>query len=173
LSLAERAYLEQAKRWDQTERGYNAIQSTKPQTLGYALTDSPAGLAAWILEKWRSWSDCHGDLQSRFSADFLLTVVTLYWVTSTITSSMRDYYDNRRWQGEPRLGPDDIAQVPTAVAVFPHTLVPEGEPPREWAERLYDIHRWTVMPAGGHFAPAEEPELVARDIAAFFATVDR
>ncbi len=152
---------------------YRAIQSTKPQTLGYALTDSPAGLAAWMLEKWRSWSDCHGDLQSRFSADFLLTVVTLYWVTSTITSSMRDYYDNRRWQGEPRLGPGDLAQVPTAVAVFPHTLVPEGEPPREWAERLYDIRRWTVMPAGGHFAPAEEPELVARDIAAFFAAVDR
>jgi len=173
LSAAEQAYLEQAERWDRTERGYTAIQSTKPQTLGYALTDSPAGLAAWILEKWRSWSDCHGDLQSRFSTDFLLTVVTLYWVTSTITSSMRDYYDNGRWQGEPRLGPDDIAQVPTAVAVFPHTLVPEGEPPREWAERLYDIHRWTVMPAGGHFAPAEEPELVARDIAAFFATVDR
>ena len=173
LSAAEQAYLEQAERWDRTERGYTAIQSTKPQTLGYALTDSPAGLAAWILEKWRSWSDCHGDLQSRFSTDFLLTVVTLYWVTSTITSSMRDYYDNRRWQGEPRLGPDDIAQVPTAVAVFPHTFVPEGEPPREWAERLYDIHRWTVMPAGGHFAFAEEPELVARDIAAFFATVDR
>ena len=173
LSVAEQAYLEQAQRWDRTERGYTAIQSTKPQTLGYALTDSPAGLAAWLLEKWRSWSDCRGDLQSRFSADFLLTVVTLYWVTSTITSSMRDYYDNGRWQGEPRLGPDDIAQVPTAVAVFPHTLVPEGEPPREWAERLYDIHRWTVMPAGGHFAPAEEPELVARDIAAFFATVDR
>jgi len=173
LSVAEQAYLEQAGRWDRTERGYTAIQSTKPQTLGCALTDSPAGLAAWILEKWRSWSDCHGDLQSRFSADFLLTVVTLYWVTSTITSSMRDYYDNRRWQGEPRLGPDDIAQVPTAVAVFPHTLVPEGDPPREWAERLYDIHRWTVMPAGGHFAPAEEPGLVARDVAAFFATVDR
>jgi pimeloyl-ACP methyl ester carboxylesterase len=173
LSVAEQAYLEQAERWDRTERGYTAIQSTKPQTLGYALTDSPAGLAAWILEKWRSWSDCGGDLQSRFSTDFLLTVVTLYWVTSTITSSMRDYYDNRRWQGEPRLGPDDIAQVPTAVAVFPHMLVPEGEPPREWAERLYDIHRWTVMPAGGHFAPAEAPELVARDIVTFFATVDR
>jgi pimeloyl-ACP methyl ester carboxylesterase len=173
LSAAERAYLEQARRWGQAERGYTAIQSTKPQTLGYALNDSPAGLAAWILEKWRSWSDCRGDLESRLPRDFLLTVVTLYWVTSTITSSVRDYYDNRRWQGEPRLGPDDIVRVPTAVAVFPHTLIPEGEPPREWAERLYDIHRWTVMPRGGHFAPAEEPELLARDIAAFFATVDR
>jgi pimeloyl-ACP methyl ester carboxylesterase len=171
LSAAEQAYLEQAERWGQAEAGYYAIQSTKPQTLGYALSDSPAGLAAWILEKWRSWSDCHGELESRFSKDFLLTVVTLYWVTSTITSSMRDYYDNRRWQGEPWLGPDELVTVPTAVAVFPHTLIPEGEPPRQWAERLYDIRRWTVMPAGGHFAPAEEPELLARDIAAFFATL--
>jgi len=173
LSAAEQAYLAEADRWDQTELGYTAVQSTKPQTLGYALNDSPAGLAAWILEKWRSWSDCHGDLESAFSRDFLLTIVTLYWVTSTVTSSMRDYYDNRRWQGEPRLGPGDIARVPAAVAVFPHMLVPEGEPPREWAERLYDIRRWTVMPRGGHFAAAEQPELVARDIAAFFASVDR
>jgi pimeloyl-ACP methyl ester carboxylesterase len=169
FSPAEQAYLAQARRWDEAERAYNAVQSTKPQTLGYALNDSPAGLAAWILEKWRSWSDCGGDLESRFSRDFLLTVVTLYWVTGSITSSMRDYYDNRRWQGEPRLGPDVFAQVPTAVALFPHMFVPEGEPPREWAQRLYDVRRWTVMPRGGHFAAAEEPELVARDIAAFFA----
>jgi pimeloyl-ACP methyl ester carboxylesterase len=172
LSPAEQDFLDQSARWDQTERGYTAIQSTKPQTLGYALNDSPAGLAAWIMEKWRSWSDCRGQLESRFSRDFLLTVVTLYWVTGTITSSMRDYYDNRRWQGEPRLGPDDFAAVPTAVSVFPHTLVPEGEPPIEWAQRLYDIRRWTVMPRGGHFAPAEEPELLARDLAAFFATLE-
>ncbi len=173
LSAAEQAFLNQARHWDQAERGYTAVQSTKPQTAGYALNDSPAGLAAWIGEKWRSWSDCGGDLESRFSTDFLLTVVTLYWVTGTITSSMRDYYDNRRWQGEPRLGPDHRARVPTAVAVFPHMLIPEGQPPREWAERLYDIHRWTVMPRGGHFAPAEEPQLVAHDIAAFFAAMDR
>lgn len=173
LSPAEQAHLERARRWDQAERGYTAIQSTKPQTLGYALNDSPAGLAAWILEKWRSWSDCGGDLEARFTRDFLLTIVTLYWVTGTITSSIRDYYDNRRWQGEPRLGSGDVVHVPTAVAVFPHMLVPEGEPPREWAERLDDIRRWTVMPRGGHFAPAEEPELAARDIAAFFAILSR
>lgn len=172
LPAAERAFLAQARHWDQAERGYTASQSTKPQTAGYALNDSPAGLAAWIGEKWRSWSDCGGDLQSRFSTDFLLTIVTLYWVTGTITSSMRDYYDNRRWQGEPRLGPDHRARAPTAVAIFPHMLIPEGQPPREWAERLYDIHRWTVMPRGGHFAPAEEPQLVAHDIAAFFAATD-
>jgi pimeloyl-ACP methyl ester carboxylesterase len=174
LSPAEQRFLGQARSWDETERGYTAIQSTKPQTLGYALNDSPAGLAAWILEKWRSWSDCSGgDLEARFTRDFLLTIVTVYWVTGTITSSIRDYYDNRRWQGEPRLGPGDVVRVPTAVAVFPHALVPEGEPPREWAERLYDVRRWTVMPRGGHFAPAEEPELTARDIAAFFATLNR
>jgi pimeloyl-ACP methyl ester carboxylesterase len=172
VSPAEQDFLDQSALWDQTERGYTAIQSTKPQTLGYALNDSPAGLAAWIMEKWRSWSDCRGQLESRFSRDFLLTVVTLYWVTGTITSSMRDYYDNRRWQGEPRIGPEAFAAVPTAVSVFPHTLVPEGEPPIEWAQRLYDVRRWTVMPRGGHFAPAEEPELLARDVAAFFATLE-
>ncbi len=172
LSDAERRYLQQADQWDATERGYTAIQSTKPQTLSYALTDSPAGLAAWILEKWRSWSDSGGEVESRFSRDFLLTILTMYWVTGTIGPSMRDYFDNRRWQGEPRLGPGDRVRVPTAVAVFPHMFVPEGEPPREWAERLYDIRRWTRMSSGGHFAPSEEPELVARDIAEFFATLD-
>lgn len=131
----------------------------------------PAGLAAWILEKWRSWSDCGGGLETRFTRDFLLTIVSLYWVTGTITSSIRDYYDNRRWQGEPCLGPGDVVRVPTAVAVFPHMLIPEGEPHREWVGRLYDVRRWTVMPAGGHFAPAEEPELLPRDITAFFASL--
>jgi pimeloyl-ACP methyl ester carboxylesterase len=171
LSAAERAFLEQASRWREVEGGYIAVQSTKPQTLAYALNDSPAGLAAWILEKWRSWSDCRGDLESRFSRDFLLTVVTLYWITQTITTSMRDYYDNRHWQ--PPLSPHDVVRTPTAVAVFPHMLVPEGEPPREWAERLYNVGRWTRMPSGGHFAPAEEPDLVARDIVAFFTSILR
>ena len=173
LSAAERAYLEQGERWDATERGYTAIQSTKPQTLSYALNDSPAGLAAWILEKWRAWSDSSGDLDASFSRDFLLTVVTLYWVTQTIASSMRDYSDNRRWQGEPRLGPDDRVRVPTAIASFPRSFVPEGEAPREWAERLYEVRRFTRMPRGGHFAPVEAPELVAADIAAFFGDLSK
>jgi pimeloyl-ACP methyl ester carboxylesterase len=167
LSEAERAYLDRNQLWAQSERGYSAIQSTRPQTLGYALNDSPAGLAAWIVEKWRSWSDSGGDPERRVSRDFLLTMLTIYWATQTITSSMRDYYDNR-WCGV-ALGPQDLVRVPTAVAVFAKEFVPEGEPPREWAERLYDVRRFTPMPAGGHFAPAEEPERVARDIAAFFA----
>jgi pimeloyl-ACP methyl ester carboxylesterase len=169
LSAAERAYLEQNRRWAERERGYSLLQGTKPQTVGYGLSDSPAGLAAWLLEKWRSWTDSHGDLDRRFGRDFLLTILTIYWATGTITSSMRDYYDNR-WHGV-AIGPGDFVAVPTGVAVFPHEFVPEGEPPREWAERLYDVRRWTVQPRGGHFAPAEEPLLVARDIAAFFAAL--
>ena len=168
-SEEERAFLEASERWVRDEYAYGAIQSTKPQTLSYGLQDSPAGLAAWIVEKWRSWSDCGGDLESRFPREFLLTMLTLYWATGTISTSIRDYADNRRWQGEPRLSAADRVRVPTAVALFAHTLVPEGEPPREWAERLYDVARWTRMPRGGHFAAAEEPELLARDIAAFFA----
>lgn len=169
LSDEESAYLAQNQRWADAERGYSSIQSTKPQTVGYGLNDSPAGLAAWILEKWRSWTDCRGDLDERFSRDFLLTVLTIYWVTRTITSSMRDYFDNR-WTGV-ALGADDVVRVPTGIAVFANEFVPEGRPPRVWAERRYDVRRWTPMPSGGHFAPAEEPERLARDITAFFAAL--
>ena len=167
LSSAERAYLAQRQRWDESERGYSSIQSTKPQTLAYALNDSPAGLAAWILEKWRSWADTGGSLEGRFSRDFLLTLVTLYWVTETVTTSMRDYFDNR-WHGI-SLGPNDFVRVPTGIANFMTQLIFEGDPLREWAERLYDVRQWTPMPRGGHFAPAEEPERLARDLATFFA----
>ena len=167
LSEAERAYLAQNQQWTEVEHGYSDIQSTKPQTVGYGLNDSPVGLAAWLLEKWRSWTDCDGDLEGRFSRDFLLTIVTLYWVTESITPSMRDYFDNR-WFGAAH-GPQDFVDVPTAIAVFGNHFVPEGDPPREWAERLYNVRRWTPMPSGGHFAAAEEPERLARDIAAFFA----
>jgi len=166
LTGAERAYLAQNDDWARRERGYSLIQSTKPQTVGYGLTDSPAGLAAWIVEKWRSWSDSGGEVEARFSRDFLLTLLTIYWATGTVTSSMRDYYDNR-WHPV-GLGPDDVVQAPTGVAVFAAEFVPEGVPPREWAERLYRVVRWTPMPRGGHFAAAEEPVLLARDIAAFF-----
>ena len=169
LSAAEQAYLAIRDGWDARERGYSAIQSTKPQTAGYGLTDSPAGLAAWILEKWRSWSDSSGDLDAHLSRDFLLTLLTIYWTTGSITTSMRDYYDNRWTKVE--LGPDDHISTPTGYGVFTRHFVDEGEPPQEWAARLYNIQRWTVMPRGGHFAPAEEPELVAQDIAAFFAAL--
>ena len=168
LSEAERVYREHNDAFWQAEYGYKAIQSTKPQTLGYGLNDSPAGLAAWILEKWRSWADSRGNLDERFSRDFLLTTVTLYWVTQTITSSMRDYFDNDNRRFRVTIGPREFVHVPTGVAVFAGNFVNEGLPPREWVERLYTVRRWTPMPSGGHFAAAEEPELLARDIAGFF-----
>jgi len=171
LSAAERTYRKRNETFWQEEYGYKAIQSTKPQTLGYALNDSPAGLAAWILEKWRSWADSRGNLDERISRDFLLTMVTLYWVTQTITSSMRDYFDNDNKRFRITLGQQEFVDVPTGIAVFANNFVDEGTPPREWAERLYNVRRWTPMPRGGHFAAAEEPELLARDIAAFFTAL--
>jgi pimeloyl-ACP methyl ester carboxylesterase len=169
LTEAERAYVADVHRWDEVERGYSAIQSTRPQTVGYGLNDSPAGLAAWVLEKWRAWSDSGGDLDAHLSREFLLTMLTLYWVTETITTSMRDYFDNR-WHGAD-LPAGTRVEVPAGFANFDNNYVSEGRPPREWAERLYDVRRWTSMPRGGHFGPAEEPELLARDIAAFFAEI--
>ena len=158
LSAEEQAYVEHVARWDETERGYSAVQSTRPQTLGYGLNDSPAGLAAWVLDKWRSWSDSGGDLDARFGRDALLTMLTVWWATGSITSSMRDYYDNR-WHGTP-IGPDDRVRVPTAMAVFANEFVPEGEPPRSWYERLYDdppldgVPPWRALRRGRGARPA-------------------
>jgi pimeloyl-ACP methyl ester carboxylesterase len=166
LTNAERAYLDHVEAWDATERGYSAIQSTRPQTLGYGLADSPSALAAWIIEKWRAWSDSGGDVDRRFGTDFLLTILTIYWSTNSITSSMRDYFD-ARWHGS-ALSSSDYVSVPTAISVFANEFVPEGQPPREWYERLYNIEQWSVADRGGHFAAAEEPDLVARDIRSHF-----
>jgi len=157
LSEAERAYLAVIRGWDKTERGYSAIQSTKPQTVGYGLNDSPAGLAAYLGEKWHAWSDVTP------SEDFLCATFTLYWVTQSITTSMRDYWDNRWHPVEP-----SYVSTPTAFGVFAHQTVSEGEVPRTYLERLYNIQRWTVFPRGGHFAPAEQPAAVAGDLSAFF-----
>ncbi len=170
LTDAEQNHLAQRTEWDSTERGYSSVQSTHPQTLGYGLNDSPAGLAAWVLDKWRSWSDSGGDLLATFDRDALLTMLTIWWATGSITTSMRDYYDNR-WFETP-LGPHDVVTVPTAFALFPNEFVPEGEPPRSWYERLYAIQRWSVFPAGGHFAVAEQPDVLATDIREFFAAFD-
>lgn len=165
LSTAERGYRERYAAWAATEHAYAAIQSTKPQTLGFGLTDSPAGLAAWILEKWRTWSD---DFES-IDRELLLTTVTLYWVTGTITPSMRDYYDNRWFQTS--LTSDDYITVPTGFAKFHHQLADEGDLPREWLERLHNIQRWTEMPRGGHFAAAEAPQSLAAEITSFFGAL--
>ena len=146
-----------------TERGYFLEQSTKPQTIGYALDDSPAGLAAWIVEKFRSWSDVNGNMEQKFTKDELLTNIMLYWVTQSGASSARIYYENQR--AKP---PQGRVQVPTACAVFPKEI---SIAPRRWVEAQYNVTRWTEMPRGGHFAAMEEPTLLAEDIRAFFGTL--
>jgi pimeloyl-ACP methyl ester carboxylesterase len=162
-SPEERHAQEQIDRWFKEGTGYQWIQGTRPQTLAYALTDSPVGLAGWIVEKFRAWSDCDGDVERRFSKDFLLTNVMIYWVTGAIGSSFWPYYAVRH--GEPALPPGERIPVPTARARFPKEII---QVPRSWAETVYDIRRWTVMESGGHFAAAEEPEALAADIRAFF-----
>lgn len=163
LSRAEQAFTGEQRRWRQDEGGYSHIQGTKPQTLSYGLNDSPAGLVAWIVEKFRSWSDCEGDVEKRFSKDELLTNIAIYWVTQTINSSTRLYYEfsHNPW----RFGPGERVNVPSAVALFPGEI---SYPPREWVERTHNVQRWTEMPHGGHFSAAEEPQLLAEDIRAFF-----
>jgi microsomal epoxide hydrolase len=160
----ERAAQAMLDRWFKEGTGYQWIQGTRPQTLAYALTDSPVGLAAWIVEKFQGWSDCHGDVESRFSKDFLLTNVMIYWVTGAIGSSFWPYYAVRH--GEPALAADGRRiPVPAAHARFPREII---QVPRSWAESVYDLRRWTVMDSGGHFAAAEEPEALATDLRAFF-----
>ncbi len=169
LSGDERAFVEHEEEFAEREGGYNSVQSTKPQTLGYALNDSPAGLAAWVLEKWRAWSDSGGDLAGTFSRDFLLTTVTLFWASGSVTETLRDYYDNSAVYDT--ITAADRVRVPTAVGLFDNEFAHGGEVPRSWGERLYDLRRWTVYPTGGHFAAAEEPDLLARDVAAFFGSL--
>jgi len=163
LSEAERRYLEADGGWEAEHGGYAHLQGTRPRTLAFGLTDSPAGLAAYLVEKFRAWSDCGGDVLSRFDRDDLLAMVTLYWVTGTIGSSFLPYYDGRhRREPAARLKVD----VPVAVALWHEPNL--AAPPRELAERAMNVTRWTQMPRGGHFAAAEEPELLAEDIRAFF-----
>jgi pimeloyl-ACP methyl ester carboxylesterase len=169
-SAAERAYFERIETWIQKEGAYALIQGTRPSSLAPGLVDSPVGLAAWIVEKFQRWSDCRGDIESRFTKDELLTNLTVYWATRTIGSSFLPYADFttsgaltwmvegfKQWMGS--------KAVPAAFAMFPKDL---SHPPREWAERFFDVRRWTEMPRGGHFAAMEEPGLLAEDLRAFF-----
>jgi len=170
LSAKEKSFIADAEKWQQKEGAYAMIQGTRPQTLAYGLNDSPVGLAAWIVEKFRAWSDCNGDVETRFSKDELLANITLYWATESINSSFGFYYDAmnagamtwivemiKKWTGS--------STVPTGFASFPRDLLP---PPREWAERFYNVVRWTEMARGGHFAAMEEPELLVEEIRSFF-----
>jgi len=166
LTDAERQHVAERAEWQQSEGGYGHIQGTKPQTLAYGLNDSPAGLAAWIVEKFRTWSDCNGDVESRFTKDELLTNIMIYWINENVTSSTRLYFET--YKAKHSGPPDTYVEAPTAFAVFPKEL---SRLPRSWAENSYNITRWTEMPKGGHFAAMEEPDLLVKDIRVFFKTL--
>lgn len=162
LTEEERAWLRETAAWGATEGGYAAMHRTKPQTAAVGLTDSPAGLAAWIVEKLRGWSDCGGDVERSFTRDEILTNVTIYWLTATIGSSMRMYHANAA------IPPAQLArrvEVPSGFAIFAGDVV---RPPRAWLERTANAVRVTEPPRGGHFAAFEEPELYAEELRAFF-----
>jgi pimeloyl-ACP methyl ester carboxylesterase len=163
-SAEEKRFYEQLDHWLKEECGYSWIMGTKPQTLAYALTDSPVGLAAWIIEKFRTWSDCKADLEAHFSRDVLLTNIMLYWITGAIGSSFWPYYARLH---EPRIvPPGERVMVPTGYADYPHEIL---TPPRSLAELTYgNITRWTRMPSGGHFPALEAPHQLAEEIRAFF-----
>jgi pimeloyl-ACP methyl ester carboxylesterase len=179
LTDAERAMLAERAKGQETGGAYAHLQRTRPQTLAFALDDSPVGLAAWILDRWWDWSDCGGDLERCFTKDELLTTVMLYWVTQTIGTSFRVYRDwalgsgsrPEAWAGrddvvrgvERPLPPGERIAAPAAVALW------EARYPREWAARSYaDLRRFTEMPRGGHFAAMEQPDLLVEDIRTFF-----
>ena len=163
LTPDEQRRLEAMRAWRKTGAGYQEIQGTKPQTLGYALDDSPAGLAAWIVEKFAAWSDCDGDVERSFTKDQLLTNVMAYWVTATATSSVRLYYEMRR-AGRDAL-PARYVDVSTGIANYPAEI---SSMPRRWVEHRYNVVHWSEPPRGGHFAAMEVPDVFVDDVRDFF-----
>jgi len=164
LTPVEQEYLRARQQRFFQEGGYVMIQSTKPQTLAYGLTDSPVGLAAWIIEKFYGWSDIDGVLERKYTKDELLTNIMIYWVTQTINSSIRFYYEESH---APSLKTGQRIEVPVAIALFPK----DAPAPRALAERTLRIERWTEMPRGGHFPALEEPELLVEDLRAFYRSL--
>jgi pimeloyl-ACP methyl ester carboxylesterase len=162
LAPEERAWLDGVVAWGATEGAYAAMHRTKPQTAAVGLTDSPAGLAAWIVEKLQAWSDCDGDVERRFTKDEILTNVMLYWLTGTIGSSMRMYHANA---AIPPAQHVRRVEVPSGFSIFAGDVV---RPPRAWLERTANAVRITEPPRGGHFAAFEEPELYAEELREFF-----
>jgi len=178
LEKSEKKYLDAITKWQMTEGAYNMIQSTKPQTLAYGLNDSPVGLAAWIVEKFHNWSDCDGDIENCFTKDELLVNVTIYWATQTINSSFRHYNEamkdlvQEKYNPLTKLNPfdktGDKVRVPTAVAESRIDLLP----PKDFANKYFNIQQWTKMPKGGHFLAMEQPELLAEEIRKFVMHLD-
>ena len=163
LTPAEEKYLQEKAEWGALEGGYAHMHSTRPQTLAASLNDSPVGLAAWICEKFRAWSDCDGEIERVWSKDELLTNLSLYWHTQSIGSSIQMYWENRL---QPmRFAPGQRVVPPVGYAHFPKEI---NHPPRSWLERTFNVTQWTDMPAGGHFAAMEKPALLAAGIRRFF-----
>jgi len=162
LTQEETEFFARRSAWNDQEGGYAHVQSTKPDVLAPSLNDSPIGLAAWMVDKFRSWSDCDGDVERRFTRDEILTTVSLYWFTRSMPSAIRLYWEGRK---RPlKFAPDEKVTVPVAIAHFPREI---PIPPRTYVERGYNVTRWTEMPRGGHFAALEETLLLAKDIRAF------
>ena len=166
LTAEEQEDLEDFRRFQREESAYSLVQGTKPQTLGVALNDSPAGLLAWIVEKFRVWSDCDGAPENVYTRDQLLTNVMVYWVTRTIASSVRLYRESRL----AHLGRETLqfVSVPTGIARYPKEVM---RFPRSWVEQQYNVTHWSVMPRGGHFAAMEQPGLFVDDVRTFFRSV--
>ena len=165
---AEEIRLRDLPRFGPDETGYSQIQGSKPQTIGYALNDSPVGQAAWIIEKYNTWCDCHGDPENRYSKDDLITTAMLYWLTETATSSARYYYEVRRMQEHPQVPLPAKITIPTGCSAFPGEL---GFTPRSWAEQYFNVTRFTFFDRGGHFPSLQAPNLFTNEIRAFFRTV--
>jgi microsomal epoxide hydrolase len=164
LTEEEQAYLQSVQTGRDEETGYQRIQGTRPQTLAYGLTDSPVGLAAWIVEKFRTWTDCGGSVETAVSRDELLANIALYWFTGAIGSSFWPYY--ARMHGPWPIADGRSVTAPMGYAEFPKEIL---RPPRSLAEKVYaDIRRWSVMDKGGHFAALEQPEALAREVREFF-----
>ncbi len=166
VTAEEKTRLEARRQHMNEGTGYQAIQGTRPQTLGYALNDSPAGLAAWITEKFYAWTDSQGDLDATVNRDDLLTNIMLYWINENITASMRLYYESAHVHNN--MFENGRIKTPTGCAMFPGELY---QPPRAWAAELYNIVHWTTQPRGGHFAALEVPELLAADVTQFFKSL--
>jgi pimeloyl-ACP methyl ester carboxylesterase len=164
LTEQEQADLATMAHFQREEAGYALEQGTKPQTLGVGLNDSPAGVLAWIVEKFRAWSDCDGHPENAFTRDQLITNVMTYWVTQTITSSARLYWELMHAEK----GPPEFVEVPTGVARYPKEVF---RLPRAWIERRYNVTHWADMPRGGHFAAMEQPELFVEDVRNFFRMI--
>jgi len=164
MSPAEQEFGQVIQRWFFADGAFNMIQSTKPQTLGYALNDSPVGLASWMIEKFYAWSDHEGDLESCLTKDDLITQIMIYWVGQSINSSIRTYAENARAQYSGGLKSSQKVETPTGISLFPK----EAQFPMEWAERKVRVANFSVMKKGGHFAAMEVPEVFANELLGFF-----